>query len=63
MNQRVSKGTLIIKSLKTIQSRCGKTGKGGLRTRPEQDRPEKLPLGERARLSHDNTANRLLPAA
>ena len=60
---RFAHRTLVVESLKTIQSRRRQTGQGRPRTRPEQRDAQQLPVSERSGLSDDNATGRFLPAA
>jgi len=62
VNRRFTHRTLVVESLKTIQSRGRQTGQGRLRTRPEQRDAQELPVAERSGLSDDNATSRFLPA-
>lgn len=55
--------TLVVKSLKAVQSSRRQTRQGRLRTCPEQRGPQQLPISQRSGLRDDNSAGWFLPAA
>jgi hypothetical protein len=62
VNRSISKLSRLVETLEPVQPGSGQSSQDGSRPGPEQRCSQRLPLGERARLSDDHTVTWLLPS-